>query len=321
MDTFDWARLDRLRAIFLARAGGESYWTSREDLEQYDRTFGERIGWKWDAVLQELSERGWQPPGGVVVDWGCGSGVAGRRLIAAFGPESFERLCLFDRSSLATTFASDRARTTFPSLPTSRGIPDGPIDVLVVSHVASELDDAGTAALHSVIERAQSVLWVEPGTPEDSRALIAARESFRTTFQVVAPCTHQASCGMTTLGNQADWCHHFAEGPPGVRGDADWVRFANRAGFDLRSTPYSFLVLDRGASPNGAVSFTRVIGRPRRYKGFLKVLECGPRGVSEVGIQHRDHPDLVKAFDKGPAPRLLRGEVTTKGWKRVDEAR
>ena len=76
------ATLERLRGRFLApdtRAG--DYWRSEEELALYDSTFGERIGWKWDAVLSELSVRGWQPQGRRLVDWGCGSGIASRRVL------------------------------------------------------------------------------------------------------------------------------------------------------------------------------------------------------------------------------------------------
>ena len=48
----DWNLLGRHRERFLG--GGPSagpYWSSAADLASYDLTFGERIGWKWDAVL------------------------------------------------------------------------------------------------------------------------------------------------------------------------------------------------------------------------------------------------------------------------------
>src|ERR671925_1342359 len=92
-DTFDWAALDRLRDTFLAgERGGATYWTSRSDLENYDFTFAQRIAWKWDAVLRELKLRGWSPPSETLLDWGCGSGIAGRRVIEWFGPECFKGL-------------------------------------------------------------------------------------------------------------------------------------------------------------------------------------------------------------------------------------
>ncbi len=316
-ETLDWARLDRLRATFLA--GGRStgaYWTSREDLANYDFTYAQRIGWKWDAVLRELRLRGWQPLPGPLLDWGCGSGVAGRRVLEFYGPEHFGTLRVFDRSRLAMDFASDRAREEFPGLPvTPDASPGG--GTLVLSHVLNELDDAGQRALRSALAGADAVLWVEPGTYADSRALIAWREALRADLAPVAPCTHRRECGLLHAHNAAHWCHHFAEPPPGLAADADWVRFGQRAGIDLRSIPYSFLVLQRHGAPNHE-GWSRVIGQPRLYKGFAKVLDCAAEDVREVGVQARDHQELLRAIKKGRCPTLLHGRVAEKGWKHVD---
>ena len=41
---------------FLAGTAGQSdYWQSESDLASYDLTFAQRIGWKWDWVLADLS--------------------------------------------------------------------------------------------------------------------------------------------------------------------------------------------------------------------------------------------------------------------------
>jgi hypothetical protein len=261
-DQLDWQILDRLREQFLRGAPGD-YWRSPADLANYDFTFAQRIGWKWDAVLAELDRLGWRPPPGPVLDWGCGSGIAGRRVSEHFGLTPRR---VFDRSALAMEFAGGERW---------RGEPPG---VLVLSHVLNELREPP-----AIIEQAEAVLWVEPGTFADSRALIAAREKLRDQFHIVAPCTHRAPCGITG----SDWCHFFAEPPKGTLADPNWVRFAQRAGIDLRSLPYSYLVLDRRpVAHDGA----RVIGEPRRYKGYAKVLLCDATGVRDTMIQKRDRP-------------------------------
>lgn len=306
-ETLDWEALDRLRETFLAgRPTGASYWQSSADLANYDFTYAQRIGWKWDAVLRELHSRGWVPPAGPLMDWGCGSGVASRCVLEAFGLEHFEALRLFDQSPLAMHFAAQTARKRFPSLRIE------PIDstwltraeqigVLVISHVLNELNEAGGRALRQVIDSAQAVLWVEPGTFADSRALIAMREALCEQFLAIAPCTHQAACGLLAPENERHWCHRFAAPPSGIMADANWVRFAQRAGIDLRSNPYSFLALERrglrelvpGILPGG---WTRVLGAPRVYKGFAKVLSCQESGVRELELQKRDVPKVFKAF-------------------------
>lgn len=313
-ETLDWAALDRLRDIFLTgRPPGAAYWTSLTDLANYDFTYAQRIGWKWDAALNELVRRGWTPPPGPLLDWGCGSGVAGRCVVECFGGESFERLRLFDRSTLAVEFATKAARSAFPRLPIEAcaGPDPGDPGTLVASHVLNELDEAGGRELRRVIDRASAVLWVEPGTHADSRALIALREALCDSFHVIAPCTHQAGCGLLAPGNVRHWCHHFALPPAGIMADSDWVRFAQRAGIDLRSLPYSFLVLERkglratvpGVLPGG---WARVLGEPRVYKGFSKVLSCQADGVRELEFQKRVAPDVHRAFKDGRAPSLWR---------------
>src|SRR3954463_3494872 len=114
----DWTALDRLRAGFLDGAAASGpYWQNLSDLASYDFTYGERIGWKWDAIIAELKLRNWRPPSGVsVLDWGCGSGIAGRRILAAFGAGNFSSLRLWDHSPLACDFAAEAALRKFPSL-------------------------------------------------------------------------------------------------------------------------------------------------------------------------------------------------------------
>ena len=270
-DALDWPALDRLRETFLTGARGD-YWRQRSDLENYDFTYGQRIAWKWNAVLAELRRLNWTPPADSILDWGCGSGIAGRVVRDFFG---IKTLRVFDRSELAMDYAGgERWQGELPGL-------------LVLSHVLNEIRE-----LPAVIETADAVLWVEPGTFADSRALIAVREKLRDKFHVVAPCTHRDACGIAGK----DWCHFFADPPAGIMADPNWVRFAKRAGIDLRSLPYSYLVLDRKSScADGA----RIIGEPRFYRGYAKMLSCRSDGVREVTIQKRDDPELFRRLKKG----------------------
>jgi len=316
----DWAALDRLRARFLSeRPGGESYWATPSDLANYDFTYAQRIGWKWEAVLNELKRRPWTPPPGPLLDWGCGSGIAHRCVLDFLGTNTERTVLLFDQSPLATAYATTAARRRFPAVAVQT-LSAGELEalpsagVLLVSHVLNELDEAGGQALRRVLARAEAVLWVEPGTFADSRALIAVREELQEHFHIVAPCTHQAACGLLAAGNERHWCHHWAPPPAGIMADANWVRFAQRAGIDLRSLPYSFLVLERksvrarvpATLPEG---WSRVIGRPRVYKGFAKLLGCSAEGVDEVELQKRVDPGLFKALKADEAPVLWRWVV------------
>lgn len=288
----DWNALQRLRAAFLdGTAGRAAYWQSDRDLASYDATFAARIGWKWDHVLHELVRLGWTPPAGPVLDWGCGSGIAARRFLAHFAPVAGAEVWFSDQSSLAVSFAVKQARTVFPSASCHAGQPPR-VGTLLVSHVLTELDARELDELTELFATAESVVWVEPGTHESSRRMIALRERLLAGggWNVVAPCTHRKACGMLAAGNEPHWCHHFASPPPEVFMDAGWARFGEEVGVDLRSLPLSYLVLDRRPAaemPEGAV---RLIGRPRVYKPNALVFGCDATGVAERSITKRALP-------------------------------
>lgn len=295
-DTLDWSAITRLRRAFLdGTAGDHDYWRSDTDLSSYDQTFAQRIGWKWDYVLEELTRRGWSPPGGAVLDWGCGTGIASRVFLKQF---RVGQLYLSDRSPLALQFAVRRVREEFPDVAVwAETSPPAQVDTLVVSHVLTELSEAQLATVRALVRTATAVLWVEPGTMDCSRQLIALRENVRDQFAVVAPCPHQAACGLLTPANNRHWCHHFAPSPPAVFTDGNWARFARLAGIDLRSLPLSYLVLDRRPAPPPAEA-ARMLGRPRVYKAHAQVLTCSADGVREVRLTKRDTPAEFRRLKK-----------------------
>ncbi len=356
-ESLDWAALDRLRQHFLAGPGqGGSYWQSAGDLASYDLTYGERIGWKWDQVLRELKLRGWRPRARAVLDWGCGSGIAGRRVLASFGADNFDTLTVWDHSALAADFAEDAARRRFPQLRVAQATPgllaaNELIGLLVISHVLNELPPAPLAGLRALIERAEAVLWVEPGTPTVSRQLGRIRDELRATFRIVAPCTHEQGCPMFAPDRERDWCHFFAPPPSEIFATPDWVKFGHRAGIDLRSLPYCFVALDRtpGAvlrnddvpinalvqpgptsasrSPGGGIAsdrqsatrdpqlspfLSRVIGRVEHFKPYARWLNCDNLGLADLELPKRADPALFKELERTKAPLVYR-------WRREGE--
>lgn len=295
----DWALLKALRAGFLSeRPGGSGdYWVSGAALESYDVTFGERIGWKWDSVLAEVVARGWQvPEGATLIDFGCGTGIASRRMLSVFGADRFSSLLVHDRSTRAERFALDEARKVAPSLASGslRESTAGEPVVLVLSHVLNELSEAAEREVMRLARDAAVIFWVEPGTPVSSERLIAVREDLRETFDVVAPCTHREACGLLVEARKRDWCHHFAKAAPEAFTSSHWSRFGKELGVDVRSLPVSFLVLDRRpSSPSGAA---RVVGRPRRRKGYTTYLACDETGVADSRAQKRTEPITFEAL-------------------------
>ena len=299
-ERIDWKALERLRAAFLAgTAGAQDYWRSEADLESYDQTFGQRIRWKWNYVLKELTGRGWLPPRGDVVDWGCGSGIATRAFLEHFPSDPSSRFVFWDRSPVAMRYAARRAREVMASVEVWLDKPpERAFGTLLLSHVLTELSADQVEELCVLAAHATTVIWVEPGTYETSRRLIAVRERLRGIFQIVSPCTHQAACGMLTPENGRHWCHHFAPSPPEVFMDGNWARFAKLAGVDLRALPLSFVVLDKRQQEPRA-NTVRVIGRPRVYKAHALLLGCDSPGVREHRVTKREQPDAFRRLKKG----------------------
>lgn len=306
-DAIDWTALGRLRNDFLSgSAGGGDYWHSESDLASYDATFAQRIGWKWDYVLAELTRRGWSPPTGELLDWGCGSGIAGRAFLDHFSTQSVTALRVWDRSAAAMAFAARRARGKYPGLVVNTGSREGdgapgvtcPAFTLLISHVLTELTPEQTEALMELAAKAQCVIWVEPGTHAVSRRLIALRERLRELSNVIAPCTHSASCGMLVPRNERHWCHHFAAPPREIFTDGKWSRFARLTGIDLRDLPLSFLVLDQRTAPPLPSGAGRMIGHPRIYKAHALLLGCDATGVRERKLSQRTLPAEFRALKK-----------------------
>lgn len=315
-NTLDWTTLDRLRDGFLTgRAANGVYWKSRDDLACYDLTYGERIGWKWDHILRELRLRNWQPGSRHVFDWGCGSGVASRRLLEFFGPTNFESVTLWDQAPVACDYSAAEANARWPELHISVATPglltsNEPLGLLIISHVLNELSDEQLAELRSLLSRAQEILWVEPGTHEVSRKLGMIRDTLiaNETFTVVAPCTHQLACPMFTEGNEPHWCHFFAPPPSEIFSDPNWVRFGHRAGIDLRSLPYAFLALDRAKDRPPTSALSRIIGRPEHFKPYCRWLNCDHNGVIELELLKRADPSLFKQLERAKFPLVYRWE-------------
>lgn len=305
----DLAALKSLRARFLdGTAGHRDYWRTEQELALYNSTFGERIGWKWDAVLAELAVRQWQPRSSRVLDWGCGTGIASRRVLTQW--PHLQALVLHDRSLKARRYAAEQVRAMFPAVQLQESTEITSDTLVVLSHVLNELPAAELTTLVTSLRQAGEIIWVEAGTHADSRRLIeAVREELRPQFHAVAPCTHQAQCGLLDPKNAPHWCHHFAQPPAAIFQDSRWSEFGRELGIDLRALPYSFLVLEREVTVPFPPGCSRVLGRPREAKGFTKILSCQAEGVEDLMLQKRDDAELFRAFHKGTAPALNRWQM------------
>lgn len=304
----DWDRLRELRDLFLKPEPITApYWKSNRQLQDYDITLGERIGWKWDAVITELKVRGWEPPSPSLTDVGCGTGVAARRMLRAF-PDHFKKVTLWDHSESALRYAREKIRHEFPEIRIicAKAAPH-PKGVVLISHLLTELSAGGSSKLLELLTDAQVMLWVEPGTYEVSRRLIEIREVLRDRFKILAPCTHQEVCGLMTEENAAHWCHHFAEAPPKAHQDPFWGHFRREMNLDVGPVAYSFLILtqrETAAEPEGR---SHLIGRPLKFPKFVRVLSCQSEGVRELVAGRK--VNIYRELKQNPTPAIYRFEL------------
>jgi hypothetical protein len=158
---------------------------------------------KWDAVLRELSRRGWQPKSERLHDWGCGTAIASRRVVRHW--PHFRAVSLYDRSSLAVGFGAQRLSEEAPQVHIDSDGTIGPDALLLVSHVLNELSPTMLSELLANARHAREIIWVEAGTHAESRALIDLREQLLGTglFVAVAPCTPPKPVRATECGKRA----------------------------------------------------------------------------------------------------------------------
>lgn len=319
-NTINLATLERLRKTFLsADSSAGNYWRKWDDLENYDFVYARRIGWKWDAVLSDLKRLGWTPPPGVLLDWGCGTGIATRRFLENFGPSSIREIRVHDRSQIAMRFAGEAIRRSTGRLKVGAATHETltsrkPVGLLLISHVLNELDAPGLAELEKLCQRAKAIIWVEPGSHTESRALIELREKLRGDFRVIAPCCHANRCEMMSSANERHWCHFFAEPPRDILGNAAWTQFSREMRIDLRSLPYSYLVLQHRkvkatTELRDLSGVTRVIGRPRVYKPMAKAFCCDEKGLIDREAQKRDAGEFYKVCKKKESKTLYRFDL------------
>lgn len=305
LEKIDWSVLEHLRRMYISEAPQlkRDYWNSATTLESYDATFAQRIGWKWDAVLQEFKQLSIPAAHSkiLLLDWGCGTGIAARRFVSILGDSYISSVAFFDRSKVAAEFAKQKFGLEFPEIPAfvTHQQPKESF-ILLVSHVFSELDNSAKESLKEIARSAEAVFFVEPGTPNQSADLITMREDLREHMTVVAPCPHTDQCGLIRNNNQEDWCHNFAKPPSKIFHDPNWSLFAKRMEIDLRSLPVSFLILlkniDQLTCRND--NMIRVLGRPTVNKTGARFVGCGKNGVFNTTVEKRTRKNTVKQLDK-----------------------
>ncbi len=317
----DWDTLERLRNEFLSAKGSTGlYWESDFDLAQYHHYFAARIGWKWDAAIEQALQAGWRQESSRILDWGCGSGIASLRILDVIGAQNVEEVILWDHSTIATNFARTNLQDKHPNLNVSVATELSQLNLVdtlcLASHVLNELSWDDREAIAALFADSKQIFWVEPGSYDSSRLLMEQRERLIDRFFPLAPCVCAQPCPMNLDENASHWCHFFAKPPIAAFTDGDWARFSKRMEIDLRSLPYSFIAMNsiNASKPPLLAGKSRVLGRPRQRKGYTRILSCDETGLNDYELWKRDDKTLWKTIKKNKGGTLFE-------WRDVDNGK
>ncbi|MFE0647529.1 small ribosomal subunit Rsm22 family protein [Streptomyces sp. NPDC059534] len=161
-------------------------------------------------------------------------------------------------------------------------------DLVTVSYVLKELTEGDRTALVAEAARvAQTVVIVEPGTPDGYERIIAARTLLVDAgFTVAAPCPHSGACPIVP---GTDWCHFAAR-----VSRSSLHRQVKGGSLPYEDEKYSYVAATRfPVTP--AVS--RVTRRPQIRKGQVLLDLCGPDGLARDTVTKRHGPLYKQARD------------------------
>ena len=124
-----------------------------------------------------------------------------------------------------------------------------------------------------------ALVVVEPGTPAGFARIRAVRDWLRAAGAIIAaPCPHDDACPMAG----SDWCH-FA-----VRLDCSRAhRQSKHAALGWEDEKFAYVVALRDAALLRARAEARVIRRPRKETGHVRLALCAAGGLTDVVVTRR----------------------------------
>jgi ribosomal protein RSM22 (predicted rRNA methylase) len=230
-----------------------------------------------------------------LLDVGAGPGVAAWAAVAAW--PTLEQLTLVEAEPemiAAGRELTPGARWVQADVSTARG----PADLVVVSYVLGELHKPVGLPLWE--QTADTIVFVEPGTPAGYHRILDARASvIEAGGFTVAPCPHDAPCPLP----EDDWCHF------GVRLPRSKLhRRAKGVELGYEDEKYSYAVLSRQPVAKAAA---RIIRQPQVRSGHVNLITSEADGIQARTVSRKLGP-LYKeargaawgdAIDLPPAPR------------------
>ncbi|QHC21499.1 small ribosomal subunit Rsm22 family protein [Streptomyces sp. GS7] len=219
------------------------------------------------AALAAFAARvpGWSPA--AHVDIGGGTGAATWATAATWDGV---RSTVLDWAQPALDLGRELAAGVLPDTTWQRQVigdaltvPDG-TDLVTVSYVLGELRPEARRAVVAAAATADSVVLIEPGTPEGYLRIREAREQLIAAgLRIVAPCPHSAACPIVP---GEDWCHFS------VRVSRSSLHRQVKGGsLAYEDEKFSYVAATRG---DAAPAAARVVRKPQLRKGQVLLELC-----------------------------------------------
>lgn len=237
------------------------------------------------AVFRQvaLQRPDWRPRS--LLDVGAGPGVAAWAAQAAW--PSIEGLTLIE-------IEPEMVAAGRELLPEARWLTGdvsaapGRADLVVASYVLGELDDVAGTATRLWEHAADTIAFVEPGTPAGYRRVLEARASvIGAGGLTVAPCPHDLPCPLP----EDDWCHFAVRLPR-----SKLHRRAKGVELGYEDEKFSYAVLSREAVPKAPA---RIIRQPQVRSGHVNLVTSEPDGIHQRTVSRREGDRFKEA--KGAA--------------------
>ncbi len=152
----------------------------------------------------------------------------------------------------------------------------GQADLVVASYVLGELADVVATATGLWEHAADTIAFVEPGTPAGYRRVLEARAAvIGAGGFTVAPCPHDLPCPLP----DDDWCHFAVRLPR-----SKLHRRAKGVELGYEDEKFSYAVLSREPAPKAPA---RIIRQPQIRSGHVILATCEPDGVRSRTVSRK----------------------------------
>lgn len=234
-----------------------------------------------DRALHHLAEAnpGFSPNS--LFDVGAGPGTASWAAMARW--PGIATITMLDRDQrfidAATALAAELKSTIDARIGDLSAAFNTTADLVIAAYVLAELPAHAAAAAARNLWQAttDTLLIVEPGTPEGFRRIRAARDALiGSSAYIIAPCTHHAACPM----EGDDWCHFRIR----LARTREHMH-AKNATVPFEEEPFSYLAVSRQPVVHHG---TRILAPPQETKFSRSFKLCGSQGLVTETIATRN---------------------------------